>query len=51
MMWIGGLAGAVLVYILASRVIPVVSIWEQKELLLYKIHKPFPQARGGPGPR
>jgi molybdopterin-containing oxidoreductase family membrane subunit len=41
MMWVGGLAGAVLVYLLATRVVPVISIWEQKELLLYKLHKPF----------
>lgn len=41
LMWIGGVAGAILVYLLVTRVVPVVSIWEQKELLLYKIHKPF----------
>ena len=41
MMLVGGLAGAALVYLLATRVVPVISIWEQKELLLYKIHKPF----------
>ena len=36
-----GLAGAVLVYMLATRLIPVMNMWEQKELLLYEIHKPF----------
>ena len=41
MMWVGGLAGAALVYLLATRLVPVISIWEQKELFLYKIHKPF----------
>ncbi len=41
MMWVGGLAGAALVYLLATRVVPVISIWEQKELTLYRIHKPF----------
>ncbi len=41
MMLVGGLAGAALVYLLATRVVPVISIWEQKELLLYKLHKPF----------
>ena len=41
MMLLGGLAGAALVYLLATRVVPVISIWEQKELLLYKLHKPF----------
>ena len=30
-----------MVYLLASRVLPGISIWEQKELLLYKSHKPF----------
>ena len=39
--WAGGLAGLALVFILASRLIPAVSIWEQTELLLYKIHRPF----------
>ena len=41
MIIVGALSGAVLVYLLASRLVPIVSIWEQKELLLYKIHKPF----------
>ena len=41
MIWVGGIAGAVLVYLLATRIVPVISIWEQKELLLYKIYKPF----------
>ena len=41
LMWVGAIAGSVLVYLLASRVFPVVNIWEQKELLLYKLHKPF----------
>ena len=41
LIWIGALAGSVLVYMLAAKVFPVVNIWEQKELLLYKVHKPF----------
>lgn len=41
LMWLGGISGAILIYLLATRIIPVVSIWEQKELLLYRIHKPF----------
>ncbi len=41
MIWVGGLSGVVLVYMLASRIFPVINIWEQKELLLYKRHKPF----------
>jgi hypothetical protein len=36
LIWLGALGGSVLVYLLASRVFPVVGIWEQKELLLYK---------------
>ena len=38
---VGAISGAILLYLLASRVIPIVNIWEQRELLLYKIHKPF----------
>jgi hypothetical protein len=37
----GAISGSILLYLLASRIIPVMNIWEQKELLLYKIHKPF----------
>ena len=32
---------SIFVYLLAARLIPVINIWEQKELLLYKVHKPF----------
>ena len=38
---VGGLSGAVLVYLLATRIIPAVNIWEQRELLLYRVYKPF----------
>ena len=41
LIWIGALAGSVLVYMLAAKVFPVINIWEQKELLMYKVHKPF----------
>lgn len=41
LVWTGGLGGVVLVLLLAARLLPVVSIWEQKELLLYKVHKKF----------
>ena len=41
LVWVGAISGSILVYMLASRVFPVMNIWEQKELLLYKIHKPF----------
>lgn len=37
--WIGAIAGSVFVYMLATRIFPVINIWEQKELLLYKFHK------------
>ena len=38
---LGAIGGTILVYLLATRIFPVVNIWEQKELLLYKVHKPF----------
>ncbi len=41
LIWIGGLAGCVLVYMLATRILPVINIWEQKELKLYQVHKKF----------
>ena len=41
MIWIGGLSGCILVYLLATKVFPIMNIWEQKELLLYKYHKKF----------
>ena len=41
LLWVGALGGVVLFYLLASRLIPVINIWEQKEMLLYRIHKPF----------
>ena len=41
MVWAGGLGGAVLVMLLVARLVPVVSMWEQVELLLYKVHRKF----------
>ena len=38
---VGAISGCILVFLLVTRLIPVVSIWEQRELLLYRIHKPF----------
>ena len=38
---VGAISGSILVFLLATRVLPVVNIWEQRELLLYKVHKPF----------
>jgi molybdopterin-containing oxidoreductase family membrane subunit len=38
---VGALGGVVLLYLIASRVIPIINLWEQKELLLYKVHKKY----------
>ena len=38
---VGVIAGSLLVFMLATRIFPVVNIWEQRELLLYRFHKPF----------
>ncbi len=38
---LGVLGGSVLVYLLATRVFPVVNIWERKEGSMYEWHKPF----------
>ena len=41
LIWVGGISACVLVYMLATRVIPPINVWEQKEVLLYRIHKQF----------
>lgn len=41
LIWVGGLSACVLIYMLATRIIPPINIWEQKEVLLYRIHKQF----------
>ena len=33
---VGALAGALLIFLLFSRIIPLISIWETKEGLLYQ---------------
>ncbi len=38
---VGTIAGSILIFLLATRIIPVVNIWEQREILLYRVHKPF----------
>ncbi len=38
---VGAIGGAVFLYLMATRVIPVINLWEQKELLLYKEHKKY----------
>ena len=37
----GGLSGAALIYILSTRIIPILSLWEVKEGLLYQRVRPF----------
>ena len=41
---VGGISAVILVYLVASRIVPILNIWEQRELLLYKVHKPFHRA-------
>ena len=41
LIWVGGISACILLYMLGTRIIPPVNIWEQKEVLLYRIHKPF----------
>ena len=41
LIWIGAISGSVLIYLLATKILLPINIWEQKELLLYKVHKPF----------
>jgi hypothetical protein len=38
---VGAIGGAIFLYLMATRVIPVINVWEQKELLLYKVHKKY----------
>lgn len=38
---LGVIGGSILTYLLVSRVIPVISIWEKKEMLMYETHKPL----------
>ena len=40
-MVIGAISGAALVFLLATKVFPVISIWEMKELLLLRRYRPF----------
>ena len=41
LMVLGVIGGSVLVYLLFARLIPPMNIWEQKELMLYKVHKTY----------
>jgi molybdopterin-containing oxidoreductase family membrane subunit len=38
---LGALGGMVFIFLMATRLIPIVNIWEQRELKLYEIHKTF----------
>ena len=38
---IGFISGSILVFMLATKIIPIINIWEQKEVVLYEIHKKF----------
>ena len=41
---VGAIGAAVFVFMLAMRLVPVINIWEQRELLLYKLHKRYHRA-------
>ena len=38
---VGAVGGMIFIFLMATRLVPVMNFWEQKELLLYKLHKPF----------
>jgi Ni/Fe-hydrogenase subunit HybB-like protein len=38
---VGFIAGSILIFMLATRLIPAVNLWEQKEMLLYKAEIQF----------
>ena len=42
---LGGLSGAALIFLLGTRLLPVVSLWETKEGLLYILFRPFMKGR------
>jgi len=41
LLWIGSISAVILLYLMVAKLIPLVNIAEQKELLLYKLHKEF----------
>ena len=45
MMITGGLAGVALIFLLGTRLLPVMSMWETKEGLLYILYRPFLKGR------
>jgi molybdopterin-containing oxidoreductase family membrane subunit len=38
---VGAIGGMVFIFMMATRVIPIINIWEQRELKLYEVHKKF----------
>ena len=42
---LGFISGAVFLYMMATRLIPVINIWEQKELLLYNAEVQYHRAK------
>jgi hypothetical protein len=38
---VGGLGAAALFYLVATRIVPILSLWEFKEGMLYILWKPF----------
>ena len=42
---LGGLAGAALIFLLGTKLLPAVSMWETKEGLLYILYRPFMKGR------
>ena len=41
----GGLAGAAMIFLLGTRLLPLMSIWEMKEGLMYVLYRPFMKGR------
>ena len=44
-MILGGIAGAALIFLLGTKLLPVVSMWETKEGMLYILYRPFMKGR------
>ena len=42
---VGFIGGSVFIYLLATRIIPTVNVWERKEYLLYKAEIQFHRAK------
>ncbi|MBN18219.1 MAG: hypothetical protein CL758_01860 [Chloroflexi bacterium] len=38
---LGYISGSILVFMLATKIIPVINIWEQREVTMYEVHKKF----------